>query len=193
MLRRIELMYDERGKTESRRFAAEYVLHFLAGEPIPGIEYKYELYKKYLPGIRLEEVNRLADELITDDNRVVLINAPDKPGVEVPDEGELLAVLRRVEEKRIEPYGEKVPGPLLVGVPPAPAEIVEKNRREDLGITQWRLSNGISVILKPTDFKNDEVLFTAFSPGGHSLVPDEDGDVAGRRNGTSQGGRREDR
>ena len=86
----------------------------------------------------------------------------------------LLAVLSGPHARPLSEHGGTTTGPSLVDVPPAPAEIVEENRREDLGITEWKLSNGISVILKPTDFKNDEVLFTAFSPGGHSLVPDED-------------------
>jgi len=174
MLRNIERYYNERDKTESSSYANEYVRNFLVGEPIPGIEYEIEVYKQYLPGISLNEVNRLADKWITDKNRVVLINAPEKPDLEIPGERELLNVFQTVERKLITPYEDKVSNEPLVDTLPSPAKIVSERKIEPLDVTELVLSNGVKVVLKPTDFKNDEILLSSYSPGGNSLVDDKD-------------------
>jgi len=173
MLRFIEQAYKERDKTESANYAAEYSRNFLTGEPIPGIEYEYEMYKRYIPGISLEEINELAGKWISDRNRVILVNAPEKPDVSVPDEDEILAVMNAVGKKDIKSYVDAVSDRPLVDSIPALSPVVREHTIDEIGITEWMLSNGVRVILKPTDFKNDEILITAFSPGGHSLVSDE--------------------
>lgn len=174
MLRGIEQAYLERDKTRSGRFASEYVRHVLTGEVIPGIAYEYQLYNELVPTIQVEEINALVDEWITDTNRVVLVNAPEKENVQVPSEENLLAVIDAVQEKEIEPYAETVSDEPLVPVMPKPGRVVTEHHIDTLNVTEWVLSNGVRVVMKPTDFKNDEVLFTSFSPGGHSLVDDKD-------------------
>ncbi|MBT4485074.1 MAG: insulinase family protein, partial [Candidatus Latescibacteria bacterium] len=173
MLRYMESAYNERDKTESRNYASEYARNFVMDEPIPGIEFEYNMYRKYIPDITLEEVNRLTGEWMTDRNRVIMADVPEKAGVNVPTEEKLLAVINAVNKKDIEPYVDTVSDQPLVESPPVPSSVVEENRIEEVEVTEWLLANGVRVILKPTDFKNDEILFTSFSPGGISLVPDE--------------------
>ncbi|RMF54850.1 MAG: insulinase family protein, partial [Calditrichaeota bacterium] len=173
-LRSMESAYQERDKTDSRQFAAEYIRNFLEQEPIPGIELEYQLYQKHIPTITLEEVNRLAEEFITDGNRVVLVSAPEKEGVNVPDEKQLAGVFDRVAKMVVEPYEEEVSDAPLLPRLPEPGTIISEEKISELGVVKWKLSNGITVLLKPTDFKNDELLFRAFSPGGNSLVADSD-------------------
>lgn len=172
MLRGIEQAYSERNKTQSSRYAAEYIRNFLNKEPIPGIEFEYQIYQKYVPTISLDDVNKLTGEWITNTNRVILANMPDKPGVEKTTQEDLAAVMQSVANKQIEPYADTVSGQQLVEQQPEPGAITSESRIDTLGVTEWHLSNGVRVILKPTDFKNDEIRFTAFSPGGLSLVPD---------------------
>jgi zinc protease len=172
MLRGIERAYNERDKTESVQFADEYIRNFLAKEPVPGIEYEFDLYKKFLPTINLQDVNRLAAEWVTEGNRVVLVSTPAKEGHVIPAEGDLSAVFETVKQAEITPYVDEVSDQPLVSTPPAAGEISAEKSIPELGITEWTLSNGVRVILKPTDFKNDQVLLTAFSPGGHSLISD---------------------
>ncbi len=172
MMRSMERAYKERDKTPSRRYASEYARHFLTGEPIPGIEYEYEIYKKYLPGVRLQEVNELAGEWISDNNRVIVVDAPEKPDVSVPAEDDLLAVFKAVENKQITPYVDTVSDEPLVKELPEPGTITGEKYMQDLDVTELTLSNGVRIVLKPTDFKNDEIRFRAFSPGGHSLISD---------------------
>jgi zinc protease len=174
VLRDIERQYNERDKMESRNFAGRYVSHFLNNDPVPGIEYEYELYKKFLPEIELEEINQLAGEWIREDNRVIMVNAPEKPDLKIPAEQNLLAIFDSVNKKNLSQYEDKVSDEPLVETLPSPARILEEKQIQELGITELKLSNGVKVILKPTDFKNDEIRFNAFSPGGNSLVTEND-------------------
>ncbi|TDI83477.1 MAG: insulinase family protein [Caldithrix sp.] len=172
MLRAMERAYNERDKTESSTYAAEYIRNFLTDESLPGIEYEFEMYKQFLPAITLHEVNKLVGKWITEENRVVMQNGPEKDGVQLPTESDLQAVFARVDRLRLSPYEDKVPDLPLVQTLPTPGAVTEEKHIDDIDVTEWRLSNGIRVVLKPTEFKNDEILFLAFSPGGHSLIPD---------------------
>jgi zinc protease len=174
LLRGMENAYKEREKTESRSYADEFVRNFLTDEPIPGIEAEYDLFKQYIPGISLDEVNKLADKFLTPENRVIILSAPKKEGVKVPTEVELLASFNAASTKKTEPYIDKVSSEPLIAKMPTAGKIVEEKKITSLGITEWKLSNGVRVVLKPTDFKNDEVLFSAYSEGGTSLSPDKD-------------------
>jgi len=176
-LRSMEQAYRERDKIKSGSFASEYVTHFLTGEAAPGIEAEFELAKKYVHTITLDEVNALAGRWLSDSNRVITASSPEKDGLAPPTEAEIAAVLAAVASADIEPYEDRVADqPLMAATPPA-GQILSESTIDELGVTEWRLANGVRVVLKPTDFKNDEVLFTAFSPGGTSLVSDDE-DVA---------------
>jgi len=172
MLRGIEQVYAERDKMESNRFVDEYTQYFLEGVPAPGLDYEAALYKKYVPEITLQEVNALGTTLISDQNRVVVVNAPKKDGVNVPDSTALMAVFKKVESMKIDPYVDNVADHPLLPTAPTPGKVVSEKTIADIGVTEWKLSNGVRVILKPTDFQNDEVLFTSYSPGGNSLASD---------------------
>jgi zinc protease len=166
-----ENAYKEREKTESQNYAWEYVNHYLKKEPIPGIAFEFEFVEKYLEGITLEELNTLARKIIRRDNRVIIVQAPEKEGLALPVESQVKELVARVDASAIDAYVEKLTGTSLMEEKPAPGRILFSKNKEDLGITEMTLANGVKVILKPTDFKNDEVLFRAFSPGGYSLYP----------------------
>ena len=173
ILRGIERSYTDRENRRSASYAAEYTRAFLDGEAIPGIEYEYELYKRFVPGITLAEVNQVGSEWIRPENRVVVIAGPEKENLEMPSEEALLAVLAGVSDMEITPYEETViDQPLLAEIPEASAVVATREFAE--GIVEWELANGVRVALKPTDFREDQVLFRGFSPGGTSLVSDEE-------------------
>ncbi len=173
-MRSMEHAYDERNKTESRTFIDEYLRNYLDDEPIPGIETELKLFKQYLPEITVEEVNKRAIERMTKGNRVITVSLPQKAGVNVPTESEVLAVINKVSEQKLTPYEDKVSSEPLVTHLPTPGKISEERKISSLGVTEWKLSNGMRVVLKPSDFKNDEILFSAYSDGGTSLIPDKD-------------------
>lgn len=174
LLRNLESAYAERGKTESGRFASEYIAHFLTGEPAPGIAYEYERAKALVPGVTLAEVNALGSGWISDRNRIVAVAAPEKADVPVPTPSELLATFQSADTATLAPWTETVSSAPLVAVQPKAGKVVSESRIAELGLTEWRLSNGVRVLVKPTDFKADEVLVRAWSPGGSSLVPDSE-------------------
>ena len=171
-LRMMKQALEEKDKTESNLFAAEYVRHFLVQEPVPGIEYEYQLYKNLIPGILVQEINTLAETWITESNRVVMASFPEKEGIIPVDKEQLLIILDGVGSMEVQPYFDDQLDQPLISEKPKPGSIVKEDYIEELDVTELNLQNGIKVILKPTDYKNDEILFTAFSPGGTSLVAD---------------------
>ncbi|MCH6547759.1 MAG: insulinase family protein, partial [Gemmatimonadetes bacterium] len=174
LLRGMELAYAEREKTQSGRYASEYVRAFLEDEPVPGIAFEYNLHQQFAPSVTVDEINRLAQEWMVDRNRVILVTAPEKADVTVPSAAELLAVFDAVGRKEIAPYEDVVVDAPLIAVPPTPSAIVSEEHLEEIGVTEWRLANGVRVLLKPTDYQDDQVVFRATSPGGHSLVDNSD-------------------
>lgn len=174
LLRRIEQSYNEREKTSSDAHVSEFVRNFLQEEPIPGIEIEYELYRKYLPTITVREVNKLSAEFMNPRNRVVSLSMPEKDGVEVPTEAQLRAVMDKVDKMTVEAYVDEVANKPLADVPTSPVRITDETTHDNIGVTDWKLGNGIRVLLKTTDFKADEIRFAAVSPGGNGTVHDRD-------------------
>lgn len=172
-MRGMERAYMSRATRTSSSFVSEYTRAFLHGEPIPGIEYEFNLYKRFLPTITLAEVNQIGRAWIREADRVVAITAPDKEGLQVPDEQTLLQVIHGVEGRPIDAYVDRVSDQPLLAAVPAGAPVVATRSFQD-NITEWRLKNGVRVILKPTDFQQDQIVFRSFSPGGYSLASDED-------------------
>jgi zinc protease len=169
-----ERAYKERETSESPSYANEYVRHFLEQEPIPGMEFEYKIAATYLPTITADEVATLAKSLITDENRVVLGVAPEKKELPPPTPDTLRASIARAESAPVERWAEATAGRELVEKPPAAGKVASRRTVAEIGATVLTLSNGVEVWLKPTDFKNDQILFTAYAPGGVSLAPEKD-------------------
>lgn len=174
MLNSMERAYNERDKTESGRLARAYISLFTNQSPASGIEYEYALYKNLMPSITVAHVNAVGKRLMTEENRVITVTGPEKEGVAVPTRQELLALYGKVAKADLKPYVDAVSDAPLVSNLPAPGSVASERTLDAIGVTEWTLSNGIRVVLKPTTFKNDEVRMSAFSPGGTSLVSDAD-------------------
>ena len=174
VLRAYERSYAERDKTVSESLVGEYVGNFLDGEAIPGIEYEYQLTQQLMPTITLQDVNQLARAWITDENRVIIAEAPLKDGLKTPTEAEVLAVFDKAAKATIVAWAETLSDAPLLATVPAPGRVVSTRTIPGVGVTEWRLSNGARVLIKPTDFKADEVLLNAYSEGGTSLASDAD-------------------
>ncbi|BDS14542.1 M16 family metallopeptidase [Aureispira anguillae] len=171
-----ERQYKERDKSTSNNLAMECVYHFLNDAPLFGAEKELKLVKEFLPSITLEEINALAKNWIIEKNRAIVLTAPEKESIKMPTEAEIRKILAASKEFKTEPYKDKfVDMPLLAKTPTAGKVVdTKKVEKDELGLTEYTLSNGVRVILKPTEFKNDQILLTAYSPGGHSLYDDKD-------------------
>lgn len=174
LFRMAEQRYAEREKITSATFAGEYVSHFLYGGEIIDADTEYELYRRLLPGITAEEIRAVISFWLDPANRAVTVSVPDKEGVAVPGEESLAAVVRSVGEKDTEPYDDVVSDAPLIAELPAAAPIVTEREYPGAGVLEWELANGVRVLLRPTDFQEDLVLLAGRSPGGTSLLPDED-------------------
>lgn len=170
----VESAYAERDKRESQSYVGTYLNHFLQGENALSNEDRYRLGKSLIGTIALDDVNALANQYYTDKNRDILILAPEKDRDSLPDEQTVNGWLATLKAATIEPYDDNVQDVPLLEELPQPGTVTDRRERPELGVTEMTLSNGVRVVLKPTDFKNDEILITAFSPGGTSLYDDED-------------------
>jgi len=175
LLNKYEIAANEVGKTESQRFAQDYLSHYLRQDPIPGAKRVFNYAKKYLEEITLDEVNALAAQWITKDNICVIIMAPEKEGVTVPTEAEILSIVKDPALEDLEPYIDTYKEQEMVEVELLQrGEIISENVIAEVGVTELILSNGITVWLKKTDYKNDEILLNALSKGGACLYDETD-------------------
>jgi zinc protease len=165
-----EQAFNERDKTEHPSLAAELIRHFLEAEPVPGIAFEYELARKVVPAITPEEAAALAKEQITESNRVVLVTAPEKASAAVPTEAALREAMQRGSTSEVTAWRDDMAGRELMPKKPAPGRIVSTREIPEIGVTVLTFSNGAAVWLKPTDFKNDQVLFASYAKGGTSLA-----------------------
>lgn len=174
MLARYEKMANEADKIESRNFAREYVSNFLEKEPIPGIKKENEYAKEFVPEITLDEINNLAKKWITDNNIALMILVKEAEGIKIPTEEEVLSIIKASKEKKYDAYVDESSEEPLMAKKPISSKVVSKTENKAFGITELTFANNVKVILKPTDFKNDEILFTAYAPGGKSAFSDNE-------------------
>ncbi len=171
----MEEQFKERDKTESGNYVQEYLRNYLHDEPYPGIEYENNLYKKYLSGISLDEVNALSAKRMDAGSRVVTVSYQIKDETtKAPSESDIRAIIQNASKASLIAYNDKTSNKPLLAEKPKAGKITSESTIPELGVTEWKLSNGARVILKPTDFKNDQILFSASSPGGSSLASDAD-------------------
>jgi zinc protease len=174
LLASFEQLYNNRDKTESSNFVEEYIRNFLQKEPIPGIAKEYDYYKTLLPGIKLEEINAITSKLKQNEHIFVSLQGPEANGTKLPDDKTLLAEAENSLKADVQPYEEKTLAAELLKTKPQSGSITSEKKNEQLGITEITFSNGAKAILKPTDFKNDEIVMTSFHKGGIGKYPAED-------------------
>jgi len=171
-LRMWEQIYAERHKTTSGQYAGQYADHYLRGGLLRTLEEEWVMLNAYLPGITVEDANEVARGYAAMRDRTVLVTAPEHAGAALPDERRLAAIADSVARAPVTPYRETPSEAPLLAQLPAAGSVVSEEFVPEAGITRWTLSNGAQVVLKPTDFQDDQVLFAATSPGGLSLLPD---------------------
>ncbi len=172
----LEKQYNNRNQINNDRFGREYCAHYLNNEPYPSIEWTYQMMNMIAPNVGVEMVNQLMAQMMptTDENLVVLNFNPDKEGVALPAESELMGAINAAQEAKLEAYVDNVKDEPLMTVMPKPGKIVKETENKQLGFKELILSNGAKVILKPTTFKDDEIRYKAVSKGGSSLYGPED-------------------
>lgn len=175
ILVQFENAYKEKDKTASINYVQEYVQHFLNGEAIPGIDFEYNFYVGNLGRITVEEMNAMAGKFISDQNRVVIVEAPDKEKANLPDEKTILNWIGTAGND-LKPYVDNVSTEPLIKREDVPrgSVVVNVKRDDSIGVVTYKLSNGVKIIMKPTDYKNDQIVISGYAFGGTSLSNDAD-------------------
>jgi zinc protease len=168
-----ERAYSERDKTESGSYAGEYVRHFLEDEPSPGIAYELKLVQSMLPGISVAEVSSAAQAMFKGASRAILAVSPRKEGLAIPTDAELSKAMDSAAAVDVTAWNDAGSGAALMARDPAAGAVKDRREMTELGVTVVRFSNGVEAWLKPTDFKNDQVVFTLVASGGFSLATPE--------------------
>lgn len=174
LLRSIENDFKEKDKVKNQNLVREMMSHFTENEPMPGIEFEYMFSQSLVPSITLNDLNAKAKQWITDESMVFFISAPEKDAASLPSKDDVLKVYNEVKNSTLEAYVDNVSTEPLIAEIPAAGKVEKESSNATFETTEWQLSNGVKVIVKPTEFKEDEVMLSAYSPGGYSLVDDKD-------------------
>ena len=176
LLRSAESVYKQRDQTPSENFVDEYAEHFLNGTPAPGIEAEWQLYQELLPQVSLEDFHDVVEPWTKSEDTALLVVRPAETESHSDDTlaAATLTQLMAANTLVVEPYADVLGDVPLLATIPTPGSIASEEHIASIDAQRWTLSNGVTVIAKQTDFRDDEVEFSAFSPGGHSLVADED-------------------
>jgi zinc protease len=163
---KLEQLYKEREKQRNDYFIGQYTNHFLEDEPIPSIADKYNTIQQVVNYIPLTGINQLAKGMITDKNRVVAIMGSEKE--KYSPESDIKALITKVDSEKLTAFVDNAIKEPLMSTLPAKGKIVKEEQNQ--GTTVWTLSNGAKVVVKPTTFKDDEILISGFASGGTSVI-----------------------
>lgn len=184
-----EQQFNEREKTESSVFTQTYINHFLSQSPIMGAENELAYVKLLLPNINLAQINQLAAALIPGKAKtLVAMIAPEKTDYVLPNTTQLSAQVDKAYLQTVQAYREKALATQLIEKMPVPGKITRQSQQPKIGLSTIEFANGIKVLLKPSDFKNDQVLLSGFRDGGTSNYSVQDSlnaTIAGSLSGIS--------
>lgn len=172
--RSVESRFLERDKREHNPYVWDYFYHFTNNEPTCDITYYRDFVNEVLPLVALDEINAMVSTFVTDHNVIITITAPDKADVSVPTQDELLSVFQSSKTMEVKPYEDRPLAASLMEAPSQKGAVVKDEKMKQYDVRQWTLSNGIKVLYKKTDFKQDEIIMNAQSFGGICRLEDDD-------------------
>lgn len=168
-----ERTYNNRATRENGSFVKEYVRNFTDGEPIPGLEVEWPMMQQFAMSIPVQVINQVMAQAVTPDNRVIVVFSPEGEGISVPTKEIIASGLAAIDAEDIEAFVDEVKSEPLIPTDPTPGTIVSSTENAKWGTTEWTLSNGAKVIIKPTKFKEDEIFMQAYACGGYADYPAE--------------------
>ncbi len=167
----VERAYNDRDKTESIRMLQEYQGNFLENTPMIGISNRYNFLKSTLPAITLDEVNAVARQTENSQGFFALLTGSEKNAASLPGNTELTGLITSAKNIAPKPYEEKAIATSLMDKPPVAGKVLTEKKNAALGTTELTLSNGISITLKPTEYKNAEIHMDSWRQGGANNYP----------------------
>ncbi len=173
ILKRYETAMNNAESRQNPQLVNNLISHFTQGEPYMDPAYAYNTVQQYLAMLSPEMVNMAAKQLYGDNNIVLFYTAPEREGLAVPTEADLTAVLAAVKAAEIEAPKATVTNEPLMDAAALAGSKVKKEEAGEFGTTVWTLENGMQVVVKPTEYKKDEVMFKTVANGGRSILADE--------------------
>ncbi len=173
----LQKRYDNRSKISNESMGRSYIANYLMGDPIPSMETEYAIMNQIAPNIPVELINQAVGEMFPqEDNKniVVLCLNQEKEGNTYPTVESLTNAVTAARNSDIEAYVDNVKNePLMTKLPKA-GKIKKETHNAKFDYDELLLSNGVKVILKKTDFKDNEIRMYAYSKGGNSLYGKSD-------------------
>ena len=171
----METMYENRNKMKNEQFTTQYVDHFTDNEPIPSLEDEYKIYQMIVPSFTVEHINDAMKNLIseTDTNFVSMVLMKEAEGVSYPTEQELAAIVKQVRGEKLEAYVDNVKQEPLMASAPKAGSIKKVVENKVLGFKKLTLSNGAKVVLKKTDYKDNEIRVAGSANVGYSAFQND--------------------
>ena len=177
-LKSSEVDYNNRKDKRHRDYVRKYINHFKFNSPIPDAETEWNLDKETTSKLTLNDVNAIAKQLVTLENQIVIVNAPEKAGT-YPTDKEVKTILDKVKSAELEPYkDDTIKSPIIPENVVLKGSPVAKEEKDKFGSTVWTLENGVKIVVKQTDFKADELMLSIQSQDGSSNVSDDDYNTA---------------
>lgn len=143
--------------------------HFVTGNAVLAADFQKKLGLSLLRTIDAAEVKAAVDHWLTASQQLVLVSGPTRDAL--PEQASVLAAVEAAKQRSVAPYRDPEPGGALLAEAPAPGQVVKEEQIPEIGVTVWTLSNGARVVLKPTDFKREEILEQSISYGGNAREP----------------------
>lgn len=174
MLSYAENDYNDRSNRRNGEFVEQCVQNFLEETPIIEPEKELEMVRKLDKTVTIDDVNALAKTIITNQNQVVTMFGPDKNTFKMPTNSSIENAILKAQKQHYTPY--KTQNTLterLITKLPKPGSI-RSERTYKYGYTEFTLSNGLKVYVRPTNFEPDEVNLKIFSLGGKNIYPDSE-------------------
>lgn len=161
----IEKAYEERNDRKNESYSREYVRFFVDNVPAPGIAYEKEQYDSFVNLVGVDIINQYLPQLVIDDNRVLIALLPEKEGFTAPTEQQFANAFESVEDEELEGYKDEMRTDPLIPALPKPGKVKKTTELSEWGATEYTLSNGVKVIVKPTDFKANEIVLSGIAKG----------------------------
>nr|WP_018109708.1 insulinase family protein [Bacteroides propionicifaciens] len=170
----LESAFNERDKVKNAAYVNEYVRHFLDNEPAPGIEFEYGTMSQLANVITVDHINQMMPMLISENNKALTLLAPEKEGLNIPSPEALASLLEGTMSEKFAAYEDHVSDEPLISKEPVGGKVVKEEKNGLYDATTLTLSNGVKVVIKPTDFKADQIIMSGYSYGGNSVFPDDE-------------------
>jgi zinc protease len=172
-LSNLENTFKQKDKISNDTYASWVTQYFLTGEPATSADFDLEFFKQVMDGITAEEITSKFRELMTDENRTIVVQGLDADDTKHLSETEARDIIQKVSKATLTPYEDKVTGTSLVSEEPKGSSVIKTVALPQFDAVEWTLANNVKVVYRKADYEKDNILLSGFSFGGLSKLDNE--------------------